>query len=93
MPLWGKYGMVILMYPWCEEEIQVLMQQNLVLRVSSAEILQECMCQGHDLPHLLITLCKGRNKQIKRETIRNNVKHKHKKINKCKVSFHWLSLL
>lgn len=44
-------------YPWSEKKVQVFVQQNLVLRVSSTEVLEKRMCQGHDLIHLLITLC------------------------------------
>lgn len=45
------------LYPWSEKKVQVFVQQNLVLRVSSAEVLEKRVCQGHDLIHLLITLC------------------------------------
>lgn len=34
------------------------------------------MCQGHDLIHLVITLCKGRTKQIKGKIIIENVRQK-----------------
>lgn len=53
------------MYPWSEEEVQVFMQQNLVLRVSSAEVLEKRVCQGHDLIHLLVTLYQGRTTHTK----------------------------
>lgn len=43
-------------YPWSEEEVQVFVQENLVLRVSSAEVLEKCVRQGHDLIHLLVIL-------------------------------------
>lgn len=45
------------LYPWSEKKVQVLVQQNLVLGVSSTEVLEKRVCQGHDLIHLLITLC------------------------------------
>lgn len=45
------------LYPWSEKKVQVFVQQNLVLGVSSTEVLEKRMCQGHDLIHLLITLC------------------------------------
>lgn len=44
-------------YPWSEKKVQVFVQQRLVLRVSSTEVLEKRVCQGHDLIHLLITLC------------------------------------
>lgn len=44
------------LYPWSEKKVQVFVQQNLVLRVSSTEVLEKRMCQGHDLIHLLIIL-------------------------------------
>lgn len=44
------------LYPWSEKKVQVFVQQNLVLRVSSTEVLEKRMCQGHDLIHLLIAL-------------------------------------
>lgn len=51
------------LYPRGEEKVQVFVQQNLVLRVSSTEVLEKCVCQGHDLIHLFITLCNiGTNK-------------------------------
>lgn len=45
------------LYPWSEKKVQMFVQQNLVLRVSSTEVLEKGMCQGHDLIHLLIILC------------------------------------
>lgn len=51
------------LYPWGEEKVQVFVQQGLVLRVSSTEVLEECVRQGHDLIHLFVTLCNiGTNK-------------------------------
>lgn len=51
-----KTGKELSLYPWSEKKVQVFVQQNLVLRVSSTEVLEKRMCQGHDLIHLLITL-------------------------------------
>ena len=52
----NKHNMIISTHPRSEEEVQVLMQQNLILRVSPAEVLQKRMSQRHDLIHLLISL-------------------------------------
>lgn len=42
--------------PWSEEEVQVFVEQNLIFRVSFAEVLQKRMSQLHNLVHLLIIL-------------------------------------
>lgn len=47
-------------YPWSEEEVEMFVQENLVLRVSSAEVLEEGVSQGHDLVHLLVILQQDR---------------------------------
>lgn len=47
-------------YPWSEEEVEVFVQENLVLRVSSAEVLEKGVSQGHDLVHLLVILQQDR---------------------------------
>lgn len=44
------------MYPWVEEEMEVLVQQSLVLLVPHAELLQEQMSVSDDLLHLHIIL-------------------------------------
>lgn len=54
---WEKTDKDMWLYPWGEEKVQVFVQQDLVLRVSSTEVLEKCVRQGHDLIHLFITLC------------------------------------
>lgn len=52
-------------YPWSEEKVKVFVQQNLVLRISSAKVLQERVRQGHDFVHLFVSLWKHNIKQVK----------------------------
>lgn len=41
----------------------MFVQENLVLRVSSAEVLEEGVSQGHDLVHLLVILQQDTDRQ------------------------------
>lgn len=45
------------------------------------------MCQGHDLIHLLVTLCKGRSKQVKAKIIRENERPRFHINIECNESF------
>ena len=45
-------------HPRCEEEVEVLVEEDLVLGVSPTEALQEAVSQVHDLVHLLVSLWK-----------------------------------
>lgn len=56
-------------YPWSEEEVEVFVQENLVLRVSSAEVLEKGVSQGHDLVHLLVILQQDRQTDSRWEAV------------------------
>lgn len=63
-----------MLYPWSKEEVQVFVEKNLVLRVSSAEVLEKRVCQGHDLVHLLIILYKQTKHTLKMKQLRRMFK-------------------
>lgn len=65
------------LYPWSEKQVQVFVQQNLVLRVSSTEVLEKRMCQGHDLIHLLITLRNMGTNEENEKSFRDSGNGKH----------------
>ena len=61
-------------YPWGEEQVEVFVQQDLVLGVPPAEVLQEGVGQGHDVIHLLVTLG-GEGTKPNRKGTWTEVKH------------------